>query len=169
MVTKAPSVEGVEVAEPSTTRYSNAWHIDTELRFRGFNMNPVVERLLFAIVDDEPFMSQLVSDMLTSVDVNVDVDVEVFLLGTDFLQSLNLLKFKTIILDLSLPDIDGFEIMDRLAAEAIGISVLLISGHKSATIDAARIYGRGIGLNMLGALSKPFTRNELFSGLGLKT
>ncbi len=130
-------------------------------------MNPVVERLLFAIVDDEPFMSQLVSDMLTSVDVNVDVDV--FLLGTDFLQSLNLLKFKTIILDLSLPDIDGFEIMDRLAAEAIGISVLLISGHKSATIDAARIYGRGIGLNMLGALSKPFTRNELFSGLGLKT
>ena len=129
-------------------------------------MTPVVERLLFAIVDDEPFMSQLLSDMLTTVDVHVDV--ELFLLGTEFLQSSNLLKFKTIILDLSLPDIDCFELMDKLAADAIGTSVLLISGHKSSTINAARIYGRGIGLNMLGALTKPFTRDDLLSCLGLK-
>jgi DNA-binding response OmpR family regulator len=126
-------------------------------------MTSFKERLLFAIVDDEPFISQLVSDMLSSA----NVDVEIFPLGIEFLQSPNLLKFKTIILDLSLPDIDGFEIMDRLATEAIGISVLLISGHKSATLDAARIYGRGIGLKMRGALAKPFSSDELFSGLGL--
>jgi FixJ family two-component response regulator len=128
-------------------------------------MTSFKERLLFAIVDDEPFMAQLVSDMLSSA--NVDVDVEIFPLGADFLQSPNLLKFNTIILDLSLPDIDGFDLMDELAADTIGISVLLISGHDTVTISAAKIYGRGIGLNMLGALTKPFTRNELFSGLGL--
>jgi FixJ family two-component response regulator len=126
-------------------------------------MTPIVERLLFAIVDDEPFMAQLVSDMLSFV----DVDVEVFPLGADFLRSPNLRRFKTCILDLSLPDIDGFDLMDKLAADMVGMSVLLISGHNSATINAAKIYGKGIGLNMLGALSKPFTRDELLSGLGL--
>ena len=118
---------------------------------------------MFAIVDDEPFMAQLVSDMLASA----DVDVAVFPLGADFLQSPNLLKFKTVILDLSLPDIDGFDLMDKLAADTIDLPVLLISGHNTATINAARIYGKGIGLNMLGALTKPFTSDELFSGLGL--
>ncbi len=126
-------------------------------------MTPVVERLLFAIVDDEPFMAQLVSDMLSSA----DVDVEVFPLGADFLRSPKLLRFKTCILDLSLPDIDGFDLMDKLAADMAGMSMLLISGHNSATINAAKIYGKGIGLNMLGALSKPFTRDDLLSGLGL--
>jgi len=126
-------------------------------------MTAVGERRLFAIVDDEPFMAQLVSDMLASA----DVDVAVFPLGADFLQSPNLLKFKTVILDLSLPDIDGFDLMDKLAADTIDLPVLLISGHNTATINAARIYGKGIGLNMLGALTKPFTSDELFSGLGL--
>ena len=126
-------------------------------------MTSVVKRQLFAIVDDEPFMAQLVSDMLSYA----NVDVEVFPLGADFLQSPNLLKFKTIILDLSLPDIDGFDLMDKLAADTIGVSLLLISGHSSATINAARIYGRGIGLNMRGALVKPFTRDDLLSCLGL--
>ena len=126
-------------------------------------MTAVGERRLFAIVDDEPFMAQLVSDMLASA----DVDVAVFPLGADFLQSPNLLKFKTVILDLSLPDIDGFDLMDKLAADTIDLPVLLISGHNTATINAARIYGKGIGLNMRGALTKPFTSDELFSGLGL--
>jgi two-component system OmpR family response regulator len=123
------------------------------------------ERLLFAIVDDEPFMAQLVSDMLSSA----DVDVEVFPLGADLLRSPNLRRFKTCILDLSLPDIDGFEVMDKLAADRAGMSMLLMSGHNHATIDAAIIYGKGIGLNMLAALSKPFTRDDLLSGLGLNT
>lgn len=126
-------------------------------------MTSVLERLSFAVVDDEPFMAQLVSDMLSSA----DVDVEVFPLGADFLRSPNLLKFKTIILDLSLPDIDGFDLMDKLAADTIGVSVLLISGHSNATINAAEIYGRGIGLKMSGALTKPFTRDELLAALVL--
>jgi FixJ family two-component response regulator len=163
VVTQAPSIERVAVAELSTIRYSNARQIITGVRFQGIDMTLVVERLLFAIIDDEPFMSQLVSDMLTSV----NVDVEIFPLGADFLQSPNLLKFKTIILDLSLPDIDGFDLMDKLASDTNSMSVVLISGHDTATISAANIYGRGIGLNMRGALNKPFTRDELLAALGL--
>jgi FixJ family two-component response regulator len=110
-------------------------------------------------------MAQLVSDMLASG----DADAEVFLLGADLLKSAELFKFKTIILDLSLPDIDGFDLMDKLAEETVGMSVVLMSGHDLATVRAAQIYGTGLGLVMRGALTKPFSKGELFAALGLTT
>jgi CheY-like chemotaxis protein len=110
-------------------------------------------------------MAQLVSDMLASG----GADVEVFTLGTDLLKNRDLLKFKAIILDLSLPDMDGFEIMDRLADEALGVSLVLMSGHEIATVRAAELYGNGIGLKVGTVLRKPFTRDELLLALGLPT
>ena len=126
-------------------------------------MTPAADRLLFAIVEDDPFMAQLVSDMLAYA----SVDVEVFLLGTDILHSANLPMFKTIILDLSLPDMDVFDLMDKLAADSNGVSVLLMSGHDMATLHGATLYANGIGLNVRGALTKPFTRGDLFTALGI--
>jgi FixJ family two-component response regulator len=108
-------------------------------------------------------MAQLVSDMLSSG----GVDVELFMLGADLLKHSDLCKFKSIILDLSLPDIDGFELMDVLAAQSPGMSIVLMSGHALATVRAAKIYGNGIGLNVRSALTKPFTSDELFAALGL--
>ena len=122
-----------------------------------------LEQTSYAVVDDEPLMAQLVSDMLSSA----NVDVEVFTLGAELHKSTNLPKFKSIILDLSLPDIDGFDLLTKLSEEDLGMSILLISGHDMSTISAAHIYGEALGLKMLGALAKPFTRTELLSILGL--
>jgi DNA-binding response OmpR family regulator len=122
-------------------------------------------RQRFAIVEDEPFMAELVSEMLTSSDA--DVDVEVFPLGADLFKSPGLLNFKAILLDLSLPDMAGFDIMDKLATLASKSSILVMSGHDHALVIAARIYGNGIGLRMRGALTKPFTRVQLRAALGL--
>lgn len=118
----------------------------------------------FAIVEDDPFMAELVGDMLTSS----GAEAQVFTLGADLLKCADLLHFKAIILDLSLPDIDGFEIMDRIAAQYIGMSLVLMSGHDLSTVRAAKIYGNGIGLKIRGALTKPFTKGELFAALGLQ-
>jgi two-component system OmpR family response regulator len=126
-------------------------------------MTTGADLLRFAIVEDEPFMAQLVSDMLASA----GVDVEVFMLGADLLKCADLLNFKCIILDLSLPDIDGFDLMDKLAADTIGMSIVLMTGHNLATVRAAKIYGNGVGLKVRGALTKPFTKDELFAALGL--
>lgn len=108
-------------------------------------------------------MSQLVSDMLSSVNVSV----EVFSLGAELLRSANLPKFNSIILDLSLPDIDGFDLLGELAAKSVATSILLISSHDNAILSAARTYGGALGLEMLAAISKPFTRGDLLSALGL--
>lgn len=126
-------------------------------------MNTSANRPLIAVVEDEPFMAQLVGDMVASA----DVDVEVFTLGADLLRSAHLLQFKTILLDLSLPDIDGFDLMERLAAGALGTSIVLMSGHEDATLRAAQIYGNGIGLKVPRVLAKPFARDALLAALGL--
>ena len=116
-----------------------------------------------AIVDDDPWLAKLVSDML----ISGGVVIEVFALGKDLLKSVNLPHFKTIILDLSLPDLCGFDIMDSLAAGSIGRSIVLMSGHDPAVIHAAKTYGHGVGLQVRAALGKPFSRDELFTALGL--
>jgi CheY-like chemotaxis protein len=128
-------------------------------------MSPQIAQPLLAIVDDNPFMAQLVSDMLSSC----NIDSEVFANGLDLLKSANLPRFKTIILDLSLPDIDGIELMTKLATGPNSSAVLLISGHNPSVVRAAKLYGREIGLTMRGALSKPFSRADLFAALGLPT
>jgi DNA-binding response OmpR family regulator len=127
------------------------------------NVSTAPGRSLFAIVEDEPFMAELVSDMLSSGDVNF----EVFHCGSELLKSPNLQWFKAIILDLSLPDIDGFELMNTLAADAEGMSMVLMSGHDLAVLRAAKIYGNGIGLKVRSVLTKPFTKDQLFDALGL--
>jgi DNA-binding response OmpR family regulator len=133
------------------------------MRFKGLEMIAGVQRLRFAVVEDDPFMAELVRDMLSSA----DVDVDVFMRGADLLMRDDLLKFKAIVLDLSLPDIDGFALMDQLVAQRVCMSLVLMSGHNLATVRAAKIYGNGIGLKVRGALTKPFTRTELFAALGL--
>lgn len=95
------------------------------------------------------------------------VDVQVFHLGRDLLRCADLPKFQTIILDLSLPDIDGFDQMDALAMRHSGHSILLISAHSQEVLSAARLYGDGIGLNVIGTLQKPFSRSDLYKALGM--
>jgi two-component system, OmpR family, response regulator len=116
-----------------------------------------------AIVEDDPAMAQLVSDMLASGGMAANI----FMRGSDLLRCAHLQHFKAIVLDLSLPDIDGFELMDQLASKAKGPMVVLMSGHDLAVVRAAKIYGNGVGLQMRGALTKPFTKKELFTSLGL--
>lgn len=120
-----------------------------------------LRRPRFAIVEDDPFMAELVADMLSTS----DVDVEVFPLAADFFKSSNLPNFKAIVLDLSLPDMEGFEVMDKLASIGTSSSILVMSGHDHAIVAASKIYGRGIGLKMQAALTKPFTRTELLAAL----
>ena len=117
----------------------------------------------FAIVEDEPAIAQLVNDMLLSSGAKV----EVFTGSAAFLKSTNLLQFRSVVLDLSLPDVDGFELMEMLATKSKGMSVVLMSGHDIAIVRAAKVYGNAIGLNVRAALTKPFSRDELFAGLGL--
>ena len=77
-------------------------------------------------------------------------------LGQEGLEVGKLYDYDLIILDLILPDIDGYEVLQRLRSAKIKIPVLILSGLSGAE---QKIKGLGFGAD--DYLTKPFNRGEL--------
>ena len=117
-----------------------------------------------ALVEDDPLMGSLVVQMLGLHDLPTDH----YQTGFAFLKSSALQSYETAILDLSLPDIDGFDLIDALADLATHIDLVLISGRGHATLDSARLVAEGLGHTVLATLNKPFSSQELCMALKLE-
>jgi two-component system cell cycle response regulator CtrA len=81
-------------------------------------------------------------------------------LGEDGLEIGKLYDYDIILLDLMLPDIDGYEVLRRLRAARVSTPILILSGL--AELDH-KIKGLGFGADDF--LMKPFDRRELISSL----
>lgn len=79
-------------------------------------------------------------------------------LGEEGLEIGKLYDYDIIVLDLMLPDIDGYEVLLRLRSAKIKIPVLILSGLSSAD---QKIKGLGFGAD--DYLTKPFNRGELIA------
>jgi len=79
-------------------------------------------------------------------------------LGEDGLEIGKLYDYDIIILDLMLPDIDGYEVLRRLRASNVETPVLILSGM--AELDA-KIKGLGYGAD--DYLTKPFDKREMIA------
>jgi len=77
-------------------------------------------------------------------------------LGEDGLEIGKLYDYDLIILDLMLPDIDGFEVLRRLRSARVDTPILILSGLAEPD---SKIRGFGIGAD--DYLTKPFDRREL--------
>lgn len=81
-------------------------------------------------------------------------------LGEDGLEIGKLYDYDIIILDLMLPDIDGYEVLRRLRAARIDTPILILSGLNE--LDK-KVKGFGIGAD--DYLTKPFNKEELIARL----
>ncbi len=66
-----------------------------------------------------------------------------------------------IVLDMIMPDLDGIEILQELAARESGASIILMTGYQEQYLTMANKLGSAKGLNILGALTKPFRLEQL--------
>lgn len=79
-------------------------------------------------------------------------------LGEDGLEIGKIYDYDIIILDLMLPDIDGYEVLRRLRASRVSTPILILSGLNEMD---SKIKGLGFGAD--DYLTKPFDKRELLA------
>ena len=106
------------------------------------------------LVEDDPTTSKSIEMMLSSAGMVLDTTD----LGEDGLEIGKLYDYDIIVLDLMLPDIDGYEVLRRLRAAKVETPVLILSG---LTESEQKVKGLGTGAD--DYLTKPFNKNELIA------
>jgi two-component system OmpR family response regulator len=104
------------------------------------------------VVDDEKSISDLISTGLRFV----GFDVRTAATGAEALKQAEAFKPHALILDVMLPDLDGFEVCKRLRAEGQDVGVLFLTA-KDATEDKIK----GLTLGGDDYVTKPFSLEEL--------
>lgn len=112
----------------------------------------MVERTKILVVDDEPSITDLVALALRYE----RFDVEVAHSGHEALSAVRSFAPDLVVLDIMLPDLDGFEVARRMAAEAPLTPVLFLTA-RDATDDKVR----GLTLGGDDYMTKPFSLEEL--------
>ena len=104
------------------------------------------------LVEDDTATAKSIDLMLQSEGFVVDTTD----LGEDGLEIGKLYDYDIIILDLMLPDIDGYEVLRRFRAARVNTPILILSGLSE---QENKIKGLGIGAD--DYLTKPFDKREL--------
>jgi DNA-binding response OmpR family regulator len=103
------------------------------------------------VVDDDPHILDLVRLDLCREGFSVDTAAT----GEDALRLLRQDRYRMVILDLMLPDTDGFEVA-RLARRFTDVPILILSARDAAVDKAV-----GLGVGADDYLTKPFSAVEL--------
>ncbi len=106
------------------------------------------------LVEDDTSTAKTIELMLKSEGFIVDSTD----LGEDGLEIGKLYDYDIIILDLMLPDIDGYEVLRRLRSARVRTPILILSGLNDAEKKV-----RGLGFGADDYLTKPFDKAELIA------
>lgn len=106
------------------------------------------------IIEDDKDISELVSIHLSDMDLDVDKSFD----GKDGLMKALNNTYRFILLDIRLPELDGFEICKRIRMEKIKTPILMLTS-KSEEID--KVLGLEMGAD--DYISKPFGIRELLA------
>ena len=110
------------------------------------------------VVEDDPAISELLALVLKYEGWQVSVVHT----GAAAITEASASRPDAVLLDVALPDMDGFEVLRRLRVDAQELPVIFVTACDSAADRAA---GRALGCN--GYLAKPFALDELIGILHL--
>lgn len=106
------------------------------------------------LVEDDVATAKSIEMMLRSENIICDVSAQ----GEDAFEIGKLYDYDIIILDLILPDVDGYEVLRRWRAAHVATPILILSG---LTASDNKVKGLGIGAD--DYLTKPFDKQELMA------
>jgi two-component system response regulator FixJ len=109
-------------------------------------------------VDDDREVRRAISFMLTAG----GLQPRPFASGADLLGSLGELQPGVVLLDIRMPEMDGFQVMTELASRDIEWPVVVMTGHGEVSIAV-----RAMKLGAVDFIEKPFGENVLTAALDL--
>ena len=109
-----------------------------------------------AVVDDDQNILTATRRLLRAA----SFDVETFLSGTEFLDSLKTRQPDCVLLDLNMPQPDGFAVQARLAEAGIRLPVVIITGSDPDTTRARALAGGASAY-----LNKPASAETLLAAI----
>lgn len=111
------------------------------------------------IIEDEPRIAAFVAKGLKSAGYTTHVESS-GIVGAQLAVSDD---FDLVILDVGLPDIDGFEVLDRLRGQGVSIPVIMLTARSSVTDTVAGLEGGADDY-----MAKPFSFEELLARVRLR-
>ena len=105
------------------------------------------------VVDDSPVMRIMLHEMLISLGHQVVAEASN---GTEALEAYEEHKPELVALDISLPDMDGLKVLQRLLRADPDAKVMIVTGNDQRAVER-----RAVALRALGVVHKPFDPEEL--------
>ena len=106
------------------------------------------------VIEDDPTTAESIELILRKADLNTYVTDS----GEEGIELAKLYDYDLILLDLSLPDMDGYDVLRKLRLSRIGTPTLILTGQDG--IDS-KLKGFSVGAD--DYLTKPFDREELIA------
>ena len=114
------------------------------------------ETRIVHVVDDDEAIRQSLGFLLRKA----GYAVETYGAGATFLKAVDRETRGCALLDIRMPDVDGLEVQARLAAQGIGMPVIMLTGHGDVTLAV-----RAIKAGAVEFLEKPFERGTLIAAI----
>lgn len=108
------------------------------------------------ILDDETMVADTVAIMAR----NLNFETSIALTARDFLKRMKDFDPTHAIIDLSMPDIDGLQVM-KMMDTPCSARIIIVSGNGNRILEAARRVGFAHDLDIIGILQKPFRSAQL--------
>jgi two-component system response regulator FixJ len=108
------------------------------------------------VVDDDRDVRRSLSFLLQSA----HLASRPFASGSDLIESLDELQPGCVLLDIRMPDMDGFQVMTELATRGINWPVVVMTGHGEVPVAV-----RAMKLGAVDFLEKPFEEDVLLGSL----
>jgi CheY-like chemotaxis protein len=118
-----------------------------------FNLkNMVTDFKRILVVDDSPVQQRMISMILESVGFPCEFVCD----GTDALDKIDSTEYAAVLVDLQMPDLDGFSTARSMLRHQQDLIIIGISAHETADIEQ-----KCLAAGMKGFLAKPISRDTL--------
>ena len=115
------------------------------------------QKPVIAVLDDEPEMRKALRRLLTGR----GFCVEEYGCGNDFLAAVGTRVLDCLLLDLHMPEVSGFDVLESFQSRHIHTPVIVITAHDEPGTEA-----RVRSLGACAYLKKPVDRDALLSAIG---